>query len=56
MAVTGLQVTKGVVENGSLVLVNGLILQVTGPLQFFGFIYRDLRQSLVDRSLKDLKH
>lgn len=48
MAVTGLQVEKGVVGIGSLVLVNGLILQVAGPLQFLGFIYRDLRQSLVD--------
>lgn len=48
MAVTGLQVAKGVVGIGSLVLVNGLILQVAGPLQFLGFLYRDLRQSLVD--------
>lgn len=48
MVVTGLQVAKGMVGIGSLVLVNGLILQVASPLQFLGFIYRDLRQSLVD--------
>ena len=48
MAVTGLQVEKGMVGIGSLVLVKHLILQIAGPLQFLGFIYRDLRQNLVD--------
>lgn len=48
MALAGLSVIKGTMTIGDLVLANGLILQVSGPLQFLGFLYRDLRQSLVD--------
>ncbi|KAJ7546425.1 hypothetical protein O6H91_08G039900 [Diphasiastrum complanatum] len=48
MSLAGLQVVKGSMTIGDLVLANGLILQLAGPLQFLGFLYRDLRQSLVD--------
>lgn len=48
MALAGLSVMQGSMTVGDLVLANGLILQLSGPLQFLGFLYRDLRQSLVD--------
>ncbi|KAL3700724.1 hypothetical protein R1sor_018746 [Riccia sorocarpa] len=48
MALTGMNVARGTMTIGDLVLANGLILQISGPLQFLGYLYRDLRQSLVD--------
>eukprot|EP00882_Tetradesmus_deserticola_P017533 GHRQ01018783.1.p1 GENE.GHRQ01018783.1~~GHRQ01018783.1.p1 ORF type:complete len:477 (+),score=203.35 GHRQ01018783.1:760-2190(+) len=38
----------GLASPGDLVLLQGLLLQLWGPLQFLGWFYREIRQSLVD--------
>jgi ATP-binding cassette subfamily B protein len=48
MVMAGLDVMAGRASVGQFVMVNALLLQLFIPLNFMGFVYREIRQSLTD--------
>ena len=48
MALAGWQIETGEMTVGGFVMVNTYLLQLFIPLNFLGFVYREIRQSLTD--------
>jgi ATP-binding cassette, subfamily B, heavy metal transporter len=48
MAMSGTAVLRGEQTIGDFVLINSLLMQLSIPLNFIGFVYREIKQGLVD--------
>ena len=48
MALSAFEVTRGTQTIGDFVFVNAMLMQLAIPLNFIGFIYREIRQGLTD--------
>jgi ATP-binding cassette subfamily B protein len=48
MLLAAVRVVEGTMTPGDFVAVNAYMMQMAQPLNFFGFVYREVKQSLVD--------
>ena len=48
MVMSGLAIMRGEQTIGDFVLINALLMQLSIPLNFIGFVYREIRQGLID--------
>jgi ATP-binding cassette subfamily B protein len=48
MCLSALEVQKGTQTIGDFVFINAMLMQLSVPLNFIGFIYREIRQGLTD--------
>ena len=48
MVMSGAAVLRGEQTIGDFVLINALLMQLSIPLNFIGFVYREIKQGLID--------
>ena len=48
MLITGKGIVSGTLSVGAFVMANTFLMQLYQPLNFFGFVYREIKQALID--------